>query len=59
MRKKPVKLLDYTQWRNRSTLIKRLHAACTIFGFMINNHYTDVSKTMDMYKNLQRKNENA
>lgn len=47
-------ILEYTQWRNFVEAIERAKLACKNSGFDIDNHFADVSKTIEMPKGAHK-----
>ena len=47
-------VLEYVQWRNFVDAIDRAKLACQNSGFDIDDHFADVSKTIDMPKGAHR-----
>ena len=43
-------VLDYAQWRNFNEAVERAKLACKNSGIEVNNHFADVSKTIQMPK---------
>ena len=47
-------LLDYTQWRNFEGVIEKAKEACQKSGHAIEDHFADVSKTIQMPKTAEK-----
>ena len=47
-------ILDYTQWRNFNEAVERAKLACKNSGIDPDNHFADVSKTIQMPKNASK-----
>ena len=41
-------VLEYVQWRNFSKVLDRAMLACRNSGFNVADHFTDISKTVEM-----------
>lgn len=49
------KVLEYPQWRNFTGVIEKAKIACEQSNNIVENHFTDVSKTIEMPKNAKEK----
>jgi DNA-damage-inducible protein D len=47
-------VLQYTQWRNFHKVIDRAMLACKNSGFIVGDHFADVSKTIQMPKSAEK-----
>lgn len=47
--------LEYVQWRNFSKLLDRAKLSCKNSGYEINDHFAEVSKTIEMPKSATKK----
>lgn len=45
-------LLSYKEWRNFNLVISKAKTACELSGELIENHFADVGKTIQMQKNV-------
>lgn len=48
------KLLGYTQWRNFEAVIQKAKISCQIAGHEVDEHFADVSKTLNMPNNAKK-----
>lgn len=46
--------LEYVQWRNFAEAVERAKLACKNSGFAVEDHFADVSKTIDMPKGAHK-----
>ena len=47
-------VLDYVQWRNFSKVLDKAKLACKNSGFNIDDHFAEVSKTIQMPKSASK-----
>ena len=47
-------VLEYVQWRNFAEAVERAKLACKNSGFAVEDHFADVSKTIDMPKGAHK-----
>lgn len=47
-------ILEYVQWRNFAEAVERAKLSCKNSGFAIEDHFADVSKTIDMPKGAHK-----
>ena len=47
-------VLEYVQWRNFAEAVERAKLACKNSGFEVEDHFADVSKTIDMPKGARK-----
>lgn len=47
-------VLEYAQWRNFLSVIEKAKEACVNSGFDVDDHFTDVSKMVEIGSNTQR-----
>ena len=46
--------LEYTEWRNFSTVVEKAKAACSASGNEVDDHFVDVNKMVDIGSGTQR-----
>ena len=47
-------LLDYTEWRNFSTVLTKAKTACEVSGHQVSDHFVDVNKMVTLGSGSQR-----
>ena len=54
-----MKLLGYTKWQNFKPIIEKAKTACDNAGFVIDYHFTDISKMVTLGSGSKRKVEDV
>ena len=47
-------LLGYTEWRNFAAVVNKARTACEISGHSLSDHFVDVNKMVEIFRNGRR-----